>query len=78
MTIRCSSCIKPIVEDTKYIHWLGLMNFLDMLETEDYISTATYESMVDKLMSLKSYAFNEIEDIKVNTDIVLNDIKIEG
>jgi len=52
-TIRCSECKKPIVEVTKYMDWLCLMNFLEFLYNENYIEEGTYHAMVDRLMTFK-------------------------
>lgn len=51
--IRCSDCKKPIVKITKYSDWLSLYNFFEFLFFEGYIEEATYNSMLDKLMTFK-------------------------
>jgi len=58
-TIRCSECKKPIVEVTKYMDWLCLMNFLEFLYNENQIEEATYLIMTDRLMTFKMYCDDE-------------------
>jgi len=56
--LRCSECKKLIVESTKYMDWLSIMNFFEFLYNEEYIEESTYLSMVDKLMTFKTYCFD--------------------
>jgi hypothetical protein len=60
-TIRCSECKKPIVEMTKYQHWLAIFNFLNFLFMENYIEQDTRDSMLDSLMTLQAFAFEDSE-----------------
>jgi hypothetical protein len=62
--MRCEICKKSIVNETKYQDWLSLMNFLEFLFHEGYIEEGTYEIMVDRLMTLKVFAFENEEEIK--------------
>jgi len=55
MTIRCDECKKYIVDQTKYMDWLSLVNFMEFLLSEDYIEKATYDSMMDRLMTFKRF-----------------------
>ncbi len=59
--IRCSECKKNIVKETKYMDWLALNNFMEFLYNEHYIEEVTYLDMVDKLQTLKGFAFLEEE-----------------
>jgi len=55
--IMCDICGKDAYKETKYMHWLTLMNFINFLYSENYINIETKEEMSRCLMSLKSYAF---------------------
>lgn len=59
--LRCSECKSHIIEETKYMDWLALYNFLEYLQTEEYITEDTYKNMADRLITLKPYAFGEYE-----------------
>ena len=67
--VRCSECKKNIVESTKYMDWLALYNFLEFLFSEDYIEKETFESMTDRLMTLKFYAFNSDDPVMMKKEI---------
>lgn len=41
--------------------WLALNNFMEFLYNEHYIEEVTYLDMVDKLQTLKGFAFLEEE-----------------
>lgn len=60
--IRCSECKKPIIETTKYQDWLSLLNFFEFLYNEEYIEESTYLAMIDRLMTLKQFAFEDCGD----------------
>jgi len=66
MTLRCSECKKSIVEITKYQDWLKLFNFIYFLFMEEYISQATRDDMLDALMTLKNFAFEDAEKEKAD------------
>jgi hypothetical protein len=61
--LRCYDCKKPIVEDIKYMDWLSLMNYFEHEYEEGEISQATYEHMIDRLATFKSYAL-DLDDVK--------------
>lgn len=55
--IRCEICHKEIATnfpDVQYNDWLKLMFYFEHELSEDEITVATYEQMVDALMSVKS------------------------
>jgi len=62
--MKCEICKSSIINETKYQDWLSLMNFLEFLFYEEYIEKNTYEIMVDRLMTLKVFAFENEEEIK--------------
>jgi hypothetical protein len=53
MEIRCKECKKNIIDDVKYQDWLSLMNYFEHQYNEEEITLATYESFVNRLMTLK-------------------------
>ena len=57
--VRCTECKQSIMAHTKYQDWLGLFDFLCFLRSENYIELTTYEDMLDKLLTLKVFAFEE-------------------
>lgn len=59
MGIRCYECQKPVVEETKYMNWLRLMNFNDFLYSEGYIELSTYEDMQNCIMTFKEFAIED-------------------
>ncbi len=62
--IRCETCHKEISKnfpDVQYNMWLKLMFYFDHELSEEEISQATYEEMVDCLMSIKSTLLQEQE-----------------
>ena len=60
--MKCEICKKHIINETKYQDWLGLMNFLEFLFNEECITNTTYEAMVDRLMTLKTFAFDDSKE----------------
>ncbi len=48
--------------DVQYNNWLRLMFYFDHELSEDEITTATYEQMVDCLMSIKYTLLQEKDD----------------
>ena len=82
MTITCNTCMEPIIEDTKYQEWLSLFNFLEVLLSEDYITQKTYDIMTNRLMTFKTFAYdnerNENIDDKSNnkSDVSLRELII--
>ena len=66
MTITCNTCMEPIIEDTKYQEWLSLFNFLEVLLSEGYITQKTYDIMTNRLMTFKTFAYDNSEDRSVN------------
>lgn len=61
---RCSECGHRLYTQTKYMSWLSLMNFIEFLQYEGYVEQETAESMRDRLMDFKEYAFDESESSK--------------
>ena len=59
--IRCSECQKAIIPITKYQHWLKVVNFLEFLSSEEYITPSTYQDLQDSMMSMKEWCENESE-----------------
>jgi len=56
--IRCYNCHKEInlsFPDVQYNDWLRLMHYFEHELSEDEITQATFESMVDALMSVKPW-----------------------
>ena len=39
--------------------WLALVNFMEFLYNEEYIELKTFESMYDKLQTMKDFAFED-------------------
>ena len=74
--------MEPIIEDTKYQEWLSLFNFLEVLLSEDYITQKTYDIMTNRLMTFKTFAYdnerNENIDDKSNnkSDVSLRELII--
>ena len=58
----CESCGGKTYEETKYMNWLTLMNFINFLYYENYIEETTKEAMTIALMDFKPYAFEDAED----------------
>ena len=50
---RCPKCQEAIVKETAYMNWLGLMSLIEFLYEEQYIESETFETAMDRLMSLK-------------------------
>jgi hypothetical protein len=57
--ILCSRCREHVVKVTKYQNWLKLANFLDFMLSEEYIEIKTYESLMNSLIDLKEFAFED-------------------
>ena len=56
MAMRCTNCWKDIEEnfpDVVYNEWLKLSHYFQHELNEEEITEATYESMMDALMSVK-------------------------
>jgi len=68
MMIRCSECQKPIIEMTKYQNWSMLYNFINFLYLETYIEKETRDQLLDALMSLKAFAYEENGEVKGTPD----------
>ncbi len=62
--IRCTECNKNLVEMTKYQNWLMIYNFIDFLFLENYIEQATRDNLLNSLMTLKAFAYEDIEGEK--------------
>lgn len=63
--IRCENCHREIAAnfpDVQYNAWLRLMFYFDYELSEEEITVATYEQMVDCLMSIKSTLLQERDD----------------
>ena len=52
---------------TKYMHWLKLNNFIELLYLEQNIEMETRNEMHDSLMSMKDWCFEENEDCETCT-----------
>lgn len=51
--IKCSECQKNIINMTAYQKWLRLVNYFDLLLTEQDITVETHERFMDDLMGMK-------------------------
>jgi hypothetical protein len=60
--IRCEECNKHLIPLTKWDDWSLLAHYFDMMFNEDYITQATYDRMMNALMSFKGFALQE--DVK--------------
>ena len=60
--IRCSICKRQVVKETRYMDWLNLCHFMEFLFNEEYINEATRNSMLDSLMTMKDWAFEDNDD----------------
>jgi len=65
--IRCSICKRQVVKETRYMDWLNLYHFMEFLFNEEYINEATRNSMLDSLMTMKDWAFEDNDD-KIEED----------
>ena len=59
--LRCSKCQKDCIDETKYINWLSLINYVEFLYNEEQITEKTYRKMSDILMVFKEFAFEHQE-----------------
>jgi hypothetical protein len=66
--IRCSLCKSQIVKETRYMDWLNLYHFMEFLFNEEYINEATRNSMVDSLMTMKDWAFEDNDDVEEGSE----------
>ena len=60
--IRCANCHHDInlnFPDVQYNDWLKLMHYFEHELNEEEITVATYENMVDALMSVKPWLEDE-------------------
>jgi hypothetical protein len=63
---RCHECKKSMIPHTKFNDWLLLANFLYMQLSEEYITSSTYEIMMDALLSFKGYAMEEDDALELS------------
>lgn len=75
MSIRCSSCKKDIIEDTKWDDWLYLMHFVQIMFSEERITQVTCDDLIDKLMTFKYYAEGEDEEVIEEMDEETDKVK---
>ncbi len=64
--MKCTNCWKEvgtILTDVVYNEWLKLMHYFEHERNEGEITDATYEFMVDALMSLKPYPVQGEENV---------------
>ena len=61
--------MSDMTDNMKYYNWLKVMNFIQFLEEEDYITQNTYNDMMDNMMDIKECVEDwiEIEEEKKET-----------